>query len=426
MPATVVIGCQWGDEGKGKIVDFLAADSDVVARFQGGSNAGHTVIVNGKKFVLHALPSGVLRPGVRNIVGNGMVVDVLGLAGEIDKLLEQGMDIADRLTLSEQAHMVLPLHKELDHAAEHQKGGRKIGTTLRGIGQTYSDKFRRVGLRLGDLRRRDQFVKKYRALAEFHGEFLRKVYEIQPANTEQALEQLTACADRLAPLVGDTVALVNESLARGENVLCEGAQGVMLDIDHGTYPYVTSSSPTPGGACTGLGISPRHIERVVGVFKAYTTRVGEGPFPTELLGAEGERLREAGGEYGATTGRARRCGWLDLPVVRRAVQICGCTEMVVTKLDVLDDFDTVEVCDRYILADASEAELIPFGADAVEASRPSYETHQGWKCQTSNAKTTEDLPVEALRYLDRVSHALDTPISMVSIGPDREQTLPMK
>ena len=425
MPATVVIGLQWGDEGKGKIVDVLAADTDIVARFQGGSNAGHTVIVGDKKYVFHMMPSGVLHPGVSNVIGNGVVVDPFSLCREIDMLKAAGIDVMDRLLLSEQAHIILPLHAAMDAAAESAKGAGKIGTTLRGIGLAYADKARRVGLRLCDFRRPDAFARKYRELAEAHGAILRSVFNAQPPDTEADIARLLEAGARLAPMLCDSVAYLNDALAKKKNVLCEGAQGVMLDLDHGTYPYVTSSNPTTGGACTGLGIPPGRISRVIGVVKAYTTRVGEGPFPTELLGEAGEELRRQGGEFGATTGRPRRCGWLDIPLLRRATQICGCTEVVVTKLDVLDGREELPVCMAY---DSPEGELplMPFDPALLAASKPRYETFRGWGTPTTGIGSAKDLPDAARAYVQRLEAAIATRVSMVSTGPARDSTILMQ
>ncbi len=423
MPATVVVGCQWGDEGKGKIVDVLAAESDLVARFQGGSNAGHTVIVGDRKYVFHMLPSGVLHEGSRNLLGNGVVVDVLALVGEIEGLEKEGIDVMGRLLLSEQAHVILPIHCALDSAGEESGTETKIGTTKRGIGLAYGDKSRRKGLRLCDFRHADRFAAQYRDLSEYHGRIMKTLYGTDAPNPEEGLERLMASRDRVTALLCDGVTLVNDLLKAGKNVLCEGAQGVMLDIDHGTYPFVTSSSPTPGGACTGLGIPPTAVERVIGIVKAYTTRVGEGPMPTELHGDAGERLRKAGGEFGATTGRPRRCGWFDAPVVRRAVQICGCTELCITKLDVLDEYETIPVCTAYD-TESGRANVMPFDPESIAQAKPVLEDHEGWNSRTSGVTTREGLPEKALRYLARLEELAGAPIGIVSTGPARASTIP--
>lgn len=422
MPATVIAGCQWGDEGKGKIVDFLSDGCDLVARFQGGSNAGHTIVINDKKYVLHLLPAGVLRGDLQNVIGNGVVVDPFALAEEVAMLEREGIDVLSRLHLSEGAHVILPTHQILDKAIEEARREDKIGTTLRGIGLTYADKARRIGIRLGDLRHRAGFEEKFHALVDQHEALLRGLFDIEPPDRRDALDRLRQVGERIAPLVVDTVTLVNGALRAGKNVLCEGAQGVMLDLDHGTYPYVTSSSPTPGGACTGLGIPPTAIRRVVGIAKAYTTRVGSGPFPTELHGEQGDRLRKAGGEFGATTGRPRRCGWLDLPVLRRAIQICGCTELVVTKLDVLDEYDEIKVCTKYRTRDG-DAHVIPLDPGVLATAEPVYDTWPGWQARTAGVGSVDQLPPNAWRYVQEMEAALNTRVSLVSTGPQRDATL---
>ncbi|MDK2971130.1 MAG: adenylosuccinate synthase [Candidatus Sumerlaeota bacterium] len=425
MPVTVVVGCQWGDEGKGKIVDVLAAQSDVVARYQGGGNAGHTVIINGKKYVFHLMPSGVLHEGVTNIIGNGVVVDVLSLIEEIEGLEKDNIPVADRLLLSEQAHVILPLHKAMDRGMEKARGAGKIGTTGRGIGTAYADKSRRLGLRLCDFRHRDLFVRKYRELAEMRAQIFEHVYQMEMPAVEESLEQVLACGERIVPLLCDSVKVVNDAIKQGKEVLAEGAQGVMLDIDHGTYPYVTSSSPTPGGACVGLGIAPTHVKRVVGIVKAYTTRVGEGPLPTELHGPEGDRLRKLGGEFGATTGRARRCGWLDLPVLRRSMQITGCTEIILMKLDVLDTYDEIGICTHYDTP-VGRTDLMPFDLEYMQAAKPVYEMVPGWSAPTTGIGSKEGLPPGVLDYVATISRQLETPISMISTGPQRNEVVDLR
>ncbi len=423
LPATVVVGCQWGDEGKGKIVDVLASQSDIVARYQGGPNAGHTVVINGKKSIFHLLPSGILHEGVLNLIGNGVVIDPIALCKEIEGVEANGVPVDERLRLSEQAHVILPLHRQLDGALEESKGSGKIGTTKRGIGLAYADKSRRQGIRLCDFRNRPQFEKKYRVLAEYHGEVIRFLTggsELE--NLDEDLEHVWNAGQRLVGLVCDGVTLVNNALDEKKNVLCEGAQGVLLDIDHGTYPFVTSSNPSPGGACTGLGIAPNKINRIIGIVKAYTTRVGEGPLPTELLGEEGELLRTRGGEFGATTGRARRCGWLDIPVLRRSLQISGCTDLCITKLDVLDDYETIPVCTNYSLNGEIRSHL-PFDLNETEQVKPILEVHPGWNTPSLECSSQKDLPEGATEYLKHISKWVGTPITMVSTGPGREHTM---
>jgi len=422
MPATVVTGCQWGDEGKGKIVDWLAGGMDLVARFQGGSNAGHTVIIGEKKYVFHMLPSGVLHEGPRNLLGNGVVVDVLSLVGEIEGLEKEGIDVMGRLLLSEQAHVILPIHRALDTAKEESGKGTKIGTTKRGIGLAYADKFLRIGLRLCDFRNKDRFAEKYRDLSRHHGEVMKHLHNVEPPDAEADLAKLMQCRERIVPLLCDGVRLANDLLKSGKSVLCEGAQGVMLDIDHGTYPFVTSSSPTPGGACTGLGIPPRFIQRVIGIVKAYTTRVGEGPMATELTGEDGEELRRFGGEFGATTGRPRRCGWFDAPVVRRAVEICGCTELCITKLDVLDAYKQIPVCTHYETS-SGRHDYLPFDLTESVEAKPVLEVCRGWNSKTSGVSDRGDLPEDAILYLARLEELAGAPIGIVSTGPARDSTL---
>lgn len=422
MPATVVVGCQWGDEGKGKIVDVLASQSDVVARYQGGPNAGHTVVINGKKSVFHLLPSGILHEGVLNLIGNGVVVDPIALCKEITGVEANGVPVDERLRLSEQAHVILPLHQQLDGAFEVSRGEGKIGTTKRGIGLAYADKSRRQGIRLCDLRHREIFEKKYRQLAAYHGEVIRFLTGNNLQNLDEDLENVWNAGQRLVHLVCDGVTLINKALDQNKNVLCEGAQGVLLDIDHGTYPFVTSSNPSPGGACTGLGIAPNKITRIIGIVKAYTTRVGEGPLPTELLGDEGELLRQRGGEFGATTGRARRCGWLDIPVLRRSLQISGCTDLCITKLDVLDHYPTIPVCTEYTINNETRTHL-PFDMQELIQVKPVYSTVSGWDSPCQECSTQGDLPEGAIEYLKKISQWVGTPITMVSTGPGREHTM---
>jgi len=422
VAVTVIVGCQWGDEGKGKIVDVLASKSDIVARYQGGSNAGHTVVIGEKKFVFHMLPSGVLHEGVVNVLGNGVVLDLGSLADEIQSLKDEGIEIGGRLLLSEQAHLILPLHKALDAAYEDAMGEGKIGTTRKGIGLAYGDKIRRIGIRLGDARHSDVFARKYRALWAWHGEVMKDVFHVDPPPLEKSLEEMLSASQALLPHVTDTVTYLNDGIKAGKNVLCEGAQGVLLDIDHGTYPFVTSSSPTAGGACVGLGIPPRCIDRVIGVVKAYTTRVGSGPMPTELHDEDGMTLRERGSEFGATTGRPRRCGWMDLPVVRRAFQITGATEIVVTKLDVLDQYDSIRVCTHYEGSDGTH-QYMPFDMEILQGLKPVYDDVAGWGAPTTDVRSRVDLPANAAAYLERLEGEFGVPISMVSTGPARDATL---
>ncbi len=422
MPVTVLVGCQWGDEGKGKIVDVLAPQVDIVARYQGGNNAGHTVVVGEKKYVLHTLPSGVLHDGVLSVIGNGVVVDLLGLRKEIEGLASQGRDVLANLRLSEQAHLILPQHGMLDRVKEKSAGDSKIGTTGRGIGIAYAEKMARRGLRACDIRHKDHFVKKYRAFADYTNEILEKVFNEPRQDAEEHLELLLETAEILKPIIVDTVTLLNDACKNGKNILAEGAQGVLLDIDHGTYPFVTSSSPSSGGACTGLGLAPQRIDSVIGIVKAYTTRVGEGPMPTELNNEDGELLRKEGGEFGATTGRPRRCGWFDGPATRRSIQIAGATEITLTKLDVLSVFDEIPVCTSYDVNGESRP-YMPFDLEEAQVAKPVLEKLSGWKDDITSVKSYTDLPDVAKKYVDYLENYLEVPITRVSVGPDRAQTL---
>lgn len=424
MPVTVLIGCQWGDEGKGKIVDVLAPGVDYVARYQGGNNAGHTIVVDGKKFVLHLLPSGVLHKGIKNVIGNGVVVDVRGLAGEIAKIQSAGFDLTGRLFLAENAHLILPQHGVLDRAREAMLGAEKIGTTGRGIGIAYEEKVARRGIRAGDLLYRDRFVAKYRDLSARANREL-PLHGATPVDFDVQLDEVLAASDAVRPFITDTVAMLDDAIDKGASILAEGAQGVLLDVDFGTYPFVTSSNPSPGGACTGLGISPRHVSSIIGIVKAYTTRVGSGPLPTEQLNAEGEELRRIGGEFGATTGRPRRCGWFDAPAVRRAVRISGCTSITLTKLDVLSHLAKIPVCVAYETAQGRKC-LLPFGSEELAAVKPIYEEVDGWQCDLTGITDPERLPAPAIAYIKKLQELIGAPIDIVSVGPDRAQTLMLR
>ena len=421
MPNTILIGAQWGDEGKGKIIDVLTERVDWVVRPQGGNNAGHTVEIGAEKFVLHLVPSGILTPGKRCVIGNGVVLDPVALVEEIRGVTGRGISVAGRLFISDRAHVVFPYHRMLDAQGEARRAkGDQIGTTQRGIGPAYGDKAARFGLRMCDLvdpefpeLLRVRVEEKNRALAALgapvvdYGEIL--------AATRQALEVLR-------PLVCDTVPLLHAAVERGESLLFEGAQGVMLDIDFGTYPFVTSSNAASGGAATGSGVPPHRIDRVVGVLKAYTTRVGEGPFPTELLDATGEELRRVGREFGATTGRPRRCGWFDAVVARHAVMTCGVDEWALTKLDVLDGFATLRICVAYEL-DGRRLEHFPANVREVARCRPVYEDCPGWQASTRDVVRFADLPENAKRYLARLEQITGVPVGILSLGPRRESTL---
>lgn len=422
MPVTVVVGMQWGDEGKGKIVDMIADKADVIARYQGGANAGHTVVVGKEEYVLHLIPSGVLRQGKVCIIGPGVVVDPEALMSEIDGLEKRGVAVKGSLLVSNRAHLIMPYHKLLDRAAESRLSGSKIGTTGRGIGPAYADKAARIGLRVGDLFKPEYFRERLGQALEQKNALLKTLYGEPAADEKEIFEKYMAYAGRMKDYAADCGPILRKAVADGKNVLAEGAQGSMLDIDHGTYPFVTSSPAAAGGACTGLGLPPRAINEVLGVMKAYTTRVGEGPFPTELLDATGERLRKTGGEYGATTGRPRRCGWLDAVVGRFAVDVNGVTGIALTKLDVLDEFDTISICTEYEI-DGKRYGHLPEDTDALSRVKPVYETHPGWKSSTSGISSYAKLPDAAKRYIARVEELVGAKVSVVSTGQDRSATI---
>ncbi|MBI4227265.1 MAG: adenylosuccinate synthase [Candidatus Omnitrophica bacterium] len=426
MPNVVVVGAQWGDEGKGKIIDLLAGEMDVVVRFQGGNNAGHTVVLDtGEEFVLHLVPSGILHPGKRCVIGNGVVVDPAALIAEIDALVQRGVAVDQQLLVSEQAHLILPYHKQLDKLKEQRVGAGKIGTTGRGIGPCYTDKAARVGIRFADLLDDAVFRQKLRYNVEEKNELFAKLYRAPTVSFEAIAREYAGYRARIARYACNATVVLNRALEEGQSLLFEGAQGTWLDIDHGTYPYVTSSNATAGGACTGSGIGPRHIDRVLGVAKAYTTRVGEGPFPTEFPPALMQQIRAKGKEFGATTGRPRRCGWFDAVLVRQAVLINGIGELAVTKLDVLDDSATVKICVGYRL-DGQALAAPPGTAEAWARCEPVYEEHPGWQADTASATTLDELPPAARRYLDRVAELVKTRISIVSVGSKREQAFRLR
>ena len=417
MPCTVVVGAQWGDEGKGKIVDALSADADVVARYQGGPNAGHSVIRNGETVVLHLVPSGVMVPGKRCLIGNGVVVDLARLREETAKLETLGLSVRDRLGVSPAAHLILPYHRAVEQVSEQGPGA--IGTTGRGIGFAYRDKAARTGLRLGDLFDRQAFVER----TSLNLERLRREFPEASAlagmSGDGLYEELRELSEWVEPMVCDVSAELYEAWRRGSRILLEGAQGTLLDLDHGTYPFVTSSPASAAGAPLGVGLGPRVVDRVIGVAKAYATRVGHGPFPSEMPEAEAARLREAGEEYGATTGRPRRCGWLDLPALQYAVRVNGLDELVITKLDVLDDFDEIQVATGYDV-DGRAVAGFPSRGRLLERCVPRWRTFPGWRASTSAARAWEDLPLRAREYLEWIQRECGVPISRVSVGAERE------
>lgn len=416
-----VLGAQWGDEGKGKIVDLLTPHFSVVARYQGGHNAGHTVYVKGRKFVLHLIPSGILHEGVTCIIGSGVVVDLAALFAEVDKLAGMGVDVSGRLLVSDRAHLILPYHREMDVLSEARRGERKIGTTSRGIGPAYEDKIARRGVRVGDLADQSPNGPLVSAIRENVAARNRLVGDTA-MKAEDVVAELVGFWPRLKPLVADTSLYLHQAMAGKRRVMFEGAQGTLLDIDHGTYPFVTSSSATAGGAATGLGVGPRSIGGVLGVAKAYTTRVGGGPLPTELFDAMGERLRETGQEYGASTGRPRRCGWFDAVAVRYAARINGIDALAITKLDVLDGFDTIQVCTAYRCGGETLTEM-PGDTAQLAACTPVYESWPGWTAPTAGVTEFAKLPIEARRYLARLEEVCGVPAAVVSTGSDRDHTI---
>jgi adenylosuccinate synthase len=421
MPAIVLVGAQWGDEGKGKATDLLGSRVDYVVRYQGGNNAGHTVVIGDKKFALHLLPSGILTPGVVPVIGNGVVIDAGVLFKEIEGLESQGIDTS-KLTISANAHLITSYHVTLDKVTERFLGKSKIGTTGRGIGPTYADKISRVGVRVQDLFDEKILRAKIEGALTSKNQVLVKVYNRRAISVDEVVEELMGYADRLRPYIADTALLLNKALDDGKVILLEGGQGTLLDVDHGTYPFVTSSNPTAGGACTGSGIGPTKISGVVGILKAYATRVGSGPFPTELLDEDGEKLRQIGGERGVTTGRPRRCGWFDAPIARYATRINGLTDIFLTKLDVLTGWDKIPVCVAYEI-DGKRVEEVPMTQTEFHHAKPIYEFLDGWNEDISGAKTFADLPKNAQDYVKFLEQVSGTRISAIGVGQDRDATI---
>jgi len=420
MANTVLVGLQWGDEGKGKIIDVLTRDTKVIVRFQGGNNAGHTVEIGDQKYVVHLIPSGILREGTFNIIGNGLVVDLAHLYKEIKYLADKGIDVKSRLMISNRAHVISACHRQMDGMSENSLGDKKIGTTKRGIGPAYADKVNRCGIRMSDLLDIETFKSKFIAQAEEYNKAFAAA-GVAELDYEAELETLLPIIEYIKPMISDTTALINAEIKKGENVLFEGAQGTWLDVDFGTYPYVTSSNTTSGGACTGSGVSPRHIDSVMGIVKAYTTRVGEGPFMTELFDEDGAELARVGHEFGATTGRPRRCGWLDAVATRAAVEINGADQLTLTKLDVLDGFKTIKICTGYKL-DGEVMDTMPLDLNRIDEVEPIYEEHPGWETSLENVRSFDDLPENAKKYVRRVEELLDSKVKIISVGPKREQT----
>lgn len=421
MANVVVIGAQWGDEGKGKITDLLSRSAHVVVRYQGGVNAGHTVVVKGQTFKLHLIPSGILYADTECVIGNGTVIDPKALIGELDTLAELGIS-AENLFISSSAHVTMPYHRMIDQAAEERRGNKKIGTTKRGIGPTYADKSERTGIRIIDLMETEILKEQIEWTVQYKNVVLENLYDLPPLDAKAVIEEYMGYADRLRPHVVDSSLLINQAVRQRKNILFEGAQGTLLDLDHGTYPYVTSSNPVAGGACIGSGVGPTMIDRVIGVAKAYTTRVGEGPFPTELCDGLGEQLCTLGAEFGTTTGRQRRCGWFDAVIGRYAVRINGIDCVAITKLDVLDEMDEIQVCVAYEI-DGERHDELPSSARQFARCQPIYKSMPGWKQSTSHCKTLEDLPQEALNYLKFLAELMEVPIAIVSLGASRDQTI---
>jgi len=418
----VILGTQWGDEGKGKIVDLLTEKASGVVRFQGGHNAGHTLVIKGEKTVLHLIPSGILRENVECMIGNGVVLSPEALLKEIDMLEAEGVPVAERLKLSVACQLILPYHASLDAAREAARGSKAIGTTGRGIGPAYEDKAARRGIRLGDLLDEAMFAEKLKTVMEYHNFALEHLYKADTVDYESVLADTLAYVERLKPMMADIPTRLHELRRNGNNVMFEGAQGSLLDIDHGTYPYVTSSNTTAGGASTGSGVGPRDLDYILGITKAYTTRVGAGPFPTELFDDVGAGIAAKGQEFGATTGRARRCGWLDVVALSSAMRINSISGLCVTKLDVLDELETLNICTAYEL-DGEIVKVPPAGAAAFARCKPIYETMPGWQSNTFGATSYDELPENAQRYLARMAELLETPVDIISTGPDRDHTM---
>lgn len=422
MSVVVVVGGQWGDEGKGKIVDLLAEKASLVARCQGGNNAGHTVRNLLGEFRLHLMPSGIFYPTTRCIIGNGVVIDPKVLLGEIDSLRSRGVEVAGRLFISPRAHTIMPYHIVLDGLEEAARGAQSIGTTRRGIGPAYADKVSRIGIRIGDLLDEKRLSDKLSLNLELKNRMITRVYGGEPLEGSSVYEQYRDFGRRLAEYVTETTVLVDQAITRGENILLEGAQGTLLDVDFGTYPYVTSSSPMTGGACNGIGIGPRQIDRAIGVFKAYATRVGRGPFPTELHDHIGDDIRERAQEYGTTTGRPRRCGWFDAVVGRFATRLNGLDSLAITRLDILDPLESVKICTGYKL-DGRIIDYPPANLTDYERCEPVFEECRGWQKPTSGVRRYEELPPEARDYVARIGELLGCDVGVISVGPDREQTV---
>ncbi len=422
MSVIVIVGAQWGDEGKGKIVDVLTEKADAVARYQGGHNAGHTVVINNEKFVLHSIPSGILHKGKTCIIGNGVVVEPKSLIEEMDGLIKRGIDAGKNLFLSRSAHLIMPYHAAIEREQERLKGSKKIGTTGKGIGPAYVDKTARTGIRAGELLYPEVFKEKLKNNLACVNHLLKALYNAPAFDVDDIYSEYMRYAERLSGHIADTDVIVNRMIDENKNLLFEGAQGTLLDVDHGTYPYVTSSSSAAGGACTGLGVSPTKISSIIGIVKAYTTRVGEGPFPTEIKDSLGEKIREKGGEYGATTGRPRRCGWLDMTALRYAVRINGFSGIALTKLDILGGLEKIKICTAYRF-EGRLYEEFPKELNILEKCEPVYEEVSGWKETTSGVKSFEKLPSTARAYIKEIERMLNVKVRIISLGQKRDELI---
>lgn len=426
MPNVVIVGAQWGDEGKGKIVDILSEDAEIIVRYQGGNNAGHTVIIDEDKFILHILPTGILHAGKKCVIGNGVVVDPGVLISELDGLLQRGhFNDPSSLLISDRAHLILPYHKKLDLSSEKLKGKGMIGTTGKGIGPAYEDKYARTGILCGDLLKEDVFKEKLKTNLTEKNFYLESIMGVKGFELDEIFDEYIAYGQKLKRHITNTTLFLNNAIKECKNILFEGAQGTLLDIDHGTYPYVTSSNASAGGVCSGTGVGPTYIDKVIGVSKAYTTRVGEGPFPTELKEDFGEKLRKQGGELGATTGRPRRCGWLDIVMLRYSVMINGMSGIILTKLDILDNFDKIPICIGYEY-EGEKIQDFPHDPDVLEHCTPYYEEMDGWKEKTSHCQSFEQLPENAQKYIRRIEELIEAEIVMLSLGAKRKEAITLK
>lgn len=421
MSVTVVVGSQWGDEGKGKIVDLISQEADIVARYQGGANAGHTIVFDDKQYILHLIPSGILSPNVKCVIGNGVVIDPVALMSEIDMLKSHGIDLDGRLFISHKAHLIMPYHKLIDKIREEQ-AKTAIGTTGRGIGPSYIDKYRRVGIRIVDLLNRKDFEEKLKVNIAEHNELFSKIYDSEQLDEKEIIETYLNFDKLIDPYIKDTTLMLNNAIRNNEKIIVEGAQGALLDVDHGTYPFVTSSNPTSGGACTGLGIPPTSIDNIIGITKAYCTRVGNGPFPTELHDEMGDYLRKAGAEFGATTGRPRRCGWLDLVALKYSVMINGINQIAITKIDVLDDLYEIKVCVDY-KHNNNSLNTFPADLNTLDNVECVYKVFKGWKSSLKHIKDYNDLPQEVKDYLKYIEDYTGAKVTILSLSPDRKDTL---